>query len=115
MTEFEINKAVAEKMGIVKFLFIANDAEILIWNVPSNEIYNGFISSKGNLFDPCNNVNQAWEIMQNYNICVTKCEDVYEAYLNLSIDNNWQSRVDDICIHEKPLVASMLCFLELNK
>lgn len=114
MTEFEINKTVAERFGLTKYLFIANDAEILIWNVPSNEIYNGFISSKGNLFDPCNNVEQAWGIMLEHNICITKCEDVYEAYLNLSIDNNWQSRADNICIHKKPFVSAMLLFLELD-
>lgn len=114
MTEFEINKKVAEKLGLIEYLFITDDTGVLIWNVPSNVIYNGFVSSKGNLFDPCNNVEQAWEIMMKYNICVTKEPRgnyvAFESLVISSVDNSdW---IYDTW-HSEPLVAAMLCFLEM--
>lgn len=116
MTEFEINKAVADRLGVTKYMFVANDTGVLIWNVPSNAIYNGFVSSKGNLFDPCNNVEQAWEIMLKYNICVTRePRGNYAAFDGLvvsGLDNaDW---IYDTW-HSKPLVAAMLCFLEMDE
>lgn len=88
MTEFEINKAVSEKLG--------------------------YIYTKS--FNPCNNVEQAWEIMMKYNICVTKePSGEYIAFEGLVVNS-----VDDAdwiyyTAHEKPLVAAMLCFLEIDK
>ena len=48
MTEYEINKAEAEKLGIMQYMFDGKDSESIIWNVPSNNLYNGFVSSRGN-------------------------------------------------------------------
>lgn len=100
MTEFEINKAVAEKLSL-KFKC-------------SKSL--GYITVLGTIFDPCNNIEQAWDIMMKYNICVTKGEfNNYDAVHNLEYytDGNWTV---DICVsHEKPLVSAMLCFLEINK
>lgn len=86
MTEFEINKAVSEKLG--------------------------YIYTKS--FDPCNNVEQAWKIMMKYNICVTKEPRgnyvAFEGLVIKGVDNaDW---IYDTW-HSKPLVAAMLCFLEL--
>lgn len=114
MTEFEINKKVAEKLGVTQYLFIAEDVGKLIWNVPSNKICNGFVSSKGNLFDPCNNAEQAWEIMMKYNICVTKSKGKYVSFYNLEFENSDDGYVPDIeTQNAKPLVAAMLVFLEI--
>ncbi|WP_448175861.1 phage protein NinX family protein [Morganella morganii] len=62
-SDFEINKAVAEKVGIMQYMFDGKDSESVIWNVPSNNIYNGFISKKGWDFDPCNNPDDAMPIV----------------------------------------------------
>lgn len=107
MTEFEINKAVAEKAGIKYTTGIDKVYEMFFFSPDSQPIpYE---------FDPCNKVEQAWKIMLQYNICVTKDGDGYEAYLNLSIDNNWNADARGVYTHEKPLVAAMLCFLEMDK
>lgn len=84
MTEFEINKAVAEKLG--------------------------YINTKS--FDPCNSIEQAWEIMMEHNICVTKDGRKFRAIRNMKWDGveTWCS---GSAYHKKPLVAAMLCFLEL--
>lgn len=100
MTEFEINKAVADKLGI------SHKCDM------GTVIIHGDSGYKS--FDPCNNIGQAWEIMMKYNICVTKePSGEYIAFEGLVVNS-----VDDAdwiyyTAHEKPLVAAMLCFLEL--
>lgn len=69
MTEFEINKAVAEKLGV------DND-------------YGTFTPLLKYSFDPCNNVEQAWEIMMKYDICITKEGRKYRAIANMKWDGN---------------------------
>ena len=93
LTDAEINKKVAEKLGLAY--------EVTRYGVVTR------MSNKEQWreFNPCNNVEQAWEIMLKYNIHVTNYGDRFEAY-----SNRW---VDDRCSHKKPLVAAMLCFLEL--
>lgn len=88
MTEFEINEAVSEKLG--------------------------YIHTKS--FDPCNNVEQAWEIIMKYNICVVKnmYENYYDAYADLNITEYYTEYTSGQS-HEKPLVSAMLCFLEMDK
>lgn len=76
MTELEINEAVSEKLG--------------------------YIYTKS--FDPCNNVEQAWEIMMKYNIGVVK-NHTEDSWVAISMNGEHE--------HQKPLVAAMLCFLEL--
>ncbi|MEM8184043.1 DUF2591 family protein [Morganella morganii subsp. sibonii] len=60
---FEINKAVAEKVGIIQHLYLAEFLGEVIWDVTSNDNYNGFISKKGLAFDPCNNPADAMPII----------------------------------------------------
>lgn len=88
MTEFEINKAVTEKLGCI------------------------YAKS----FDPCNNVEQAWVIMMKYNICVTKeLNGEYVAYEGLVVSGVCDADWVYYATHEKPLVSAMLCFLEMDK
>lgn len=99
---FEINKKVAEKLGLAY--------EVTRYGVVTR------MSNKEQWreFNPCNNVEQAWEIMMKYNICVTKEPrgnyDAFEGLVIKGVDNaDW---VYDTW-HSKPLVAAMLCFLEM--
>lgn len=86
MAEFEINKAVSEKLG--------------------------YIYTKS--FDPCNNVEQAWEIMMKYNICVTQSDnDLYDAFADLYCVGPTSFCYSVCKSHSKPLVSAMLVFLEL--
>lgn len=97
MTEFEINKAVAHKIGV-------------------EDDYGTFTPLKKYSFDPCNNVEQAWEIMMKYNICVTRGDnDLYDAFSDLYCECSTLFDYDEYVSHSKPLVAAMLCFLEINK
>lgn len=100
MTELEINKAAAKKLGLAY--------EVTRYGVVTR------VSNKEQWreFDPCNNVEQAWEIMLKYNICVTKEGRKYRAIANMKWDGSevWCSGAKS---HQKPLVAAMLCFLEL--
>lgn len=108
MTEFEINKAVAEKVGIKYTTGFDKVYEMFFFSPDSQPIPHEF--------DPCNKPHDAWKIMIKHNICVTKGEfNNYDAVHNLEYytDGNW---IVDTCVsHEKPLVAAMLCFLEINK
>lgn len=96
MTEFEINKAVAEKLGV-------------------DDDYGTFTPLLKYSFDPCNNVSQAWAIMMKYGISVTPNGDgMYVSFRVASlfegIINYYENKV---IIHKKPLVAAMLVFLEI--
>lgn len=101
MTEFEINKAVAEKLGL-KFKC-------------SKSL--GYITVLGTIFDPCNNVEQAWEIMMKYGISVTPNDDgMYVSFRVSSLFEGVISYYENrVIIHKKTLVAAMLCFLEIDK
>lgn len=97
MTEFEINKAVAEKLGL-DFLPFGNEIH-----------YRG-------IFDPCNNVSQAWEIMMKYDISVSKHGSNFIAFNIMSRYDRWDN--ENLCCensieNEKPFVAAMLVFLEI--
>lgn len=97
MTEFEINKAVAGKLGTI-------------------DNYTSFKPMYLYSFDPCNNVEQAWEIMMKYNICVTKgLNGEYVAFEGLVVSGVCDADWVYYATHEKPLVSAMLCFLEINK
>lgn len=99
MTEFEINKKVAEKLG-----FQSEIRESGTW------IFNKIWIP----FDPCNNVEQAWEIMMKYNICVTRGDnDLYDAFSGLYCEYSTIFDYDEYVSHEKPLVAAMLVLLEI--
>lgn len=100
MTEFEINKAVAERLGI------SHKCDMGTVIIYVNQDYHAF--------DPCNNVEQAWEIMMKYNICVTKePRGNYAAFENLVVNDVDSADWVYDTLHKKPLVAAMLCFLEM--
>lgn len=100
MTEFEINKKVAQKLGLE---FKCSKSL-------------GYITVCGTPFDPCNNVEQAWEIMMKYNICVTRGDDgLYDAFYSLYCEGETSFYYCDYKSHKKPLVSAMLCYLEINK
>lgn len=68
MTEFEINKAVADKLG-VKHVVNGNKVCELVFF--SSDDINPFSYE----FDPCNNPRTAWEIMMDNEISVTPSGD----------------------------------------
>lgn len=89
MTEFEINKKVADKLG-----FQSEIRENGTWVFDNIWIP----------FDPCNYVSQAWEIMMKYGITIVFQRGKYQfATFDGEIESN----------HKKPLVAAMLVFLEI--
>lgn len=89
MTEFEINKKVAEKLG-----FQSEIRESGTWVF--NKIWIPF--------DPCNNIEQAWVIMLKYGITIVFQNGKYQF---ATFDGEMEST------HKKPLVAAMLVFLEI--
>lgn len=90
MTEFEINKKVAQKLG--------------------------YIYTKS--FDPCNNAEQAWEIMLVNDISITKYGGDFIALTCLSsryghFDTELLCCDNNIKVNKKPFVSAMLLFLEV--
>lgn len=77
MTEFEINKSVAEKDGI------RHNVNDLV-GVVSAERY------RGCYYNPCNESYQAIDIMLKNNICIIRNNDndCYDSYMGLSINEN---------------------------
>lgn len=99
MTEFEINKKVVLKLG---YNYTYNDSQVFVSDV---------------IFDPCNFITQAWEIMMKYDISVSKYGSNFIAFNNImSRYDRWYN--ENLCCensieNEKPLVAAMLVFLEI--
>lgn len=93
MTEFEINFKVAKKLGL-EFLVLADD--------DCDKIIYG--QTNDTEFDPCNNIEQAWEIMLKYGITIVFQSGKYQF---ATYDGEMEST------HKKPLVAAMLVFLEI--
>ncbi len=74
-SDSEINKAVAENVGIIENLAIYKFYGEVVWNVASNDVYNGFTSKKGFAFDPCNNPADAMPIVEKYGIGLMRTEN----------------------------------------
>lgn len=84
LSDFEINKKVAEKLGLLPYLFIANDVGELIWDVPSNDNYYGFISKRGCELDFCNSPADAMPIIIDNKICTA-----FDVFAEEHDGGNW--------------------------
>lgn len=117
MTEYEINKAVAEKFLPCDYRY-NNESQavefVAIRNVNNFGIDEEVAIPYG-VFDPCNNAQQAWEIMLANNISVTKDGDWYFAFnaFDFTMGHMEYYPAHKRNIHEKPFVAAMLLFLEI--
>lgn len=100
MTEFEINKAVADKLGI---------------SYEVKNINSLFLSGEYgcSCFDPCNNAQQALEIMLANNISVTRNGEWYYAMNDLYYTGGGKWIPEGHISNCKPFVAAMLLFLEI--
>lgn len=117
-SDFEINKAVAEKVGIIRHLYLAEFLGEVIWDVTSNDNYNGFISKKGLAFDPCNNPADAMPIVFENKISLHAPrfnEGWMAEYTGSDDDVNDGFQVDYYESHNKnPLRAAMEVFLMMK-
>lgn len=102
LSDFEVNKKVAEALGLLPHLFIASDVGKLIWNVPSNHNYGDIISKKGCELDFCCTVNNAWVIINAYGISLVYQDRKFQFATN---DGNIE------CSISNPLKAAMIIFL----
>lgn len=105
MTEFEINEQVAQRL-------------LLDWNVSTDICGEYVVLVGGELFDPCNNPAQAWDIIYNHDISITRFANTAVAIRGLDsrydhFDTENLCCETEIVINEKPLVAAMLLFLEI--
>ncbi|HEK2763148.1 TPA: DUF2591 family protein [Proteus mirabilis] len=109
LSDFEINKKVADKLGLLPYLFIANDVGELIWDVPSNDNYHGFISKRGCELDFCYNPSNAMPIIiENLISLMADMSDGREStwWCASDISNRITSRYKS-----NPLRAAMEVFL----
>lgn len=87
MTEYEINKAVAEKLGVKVY---ERSAGMLFTATKHRGEYTF------TRFDPCNDVQQAWVIMLANNISVTKSRGKYISFYDLRYENPDDDHVAEI-------------------
>lgn len=105
MTEFEINKAVADRLNLNTIAY--DRVEIVLLD-----------DMDATQFDPCNNAQQAWDIMLANDIGITQClhDDDYCAYRGLwgegeSFNPEHLTCNSEFFFNSKPFVAAMLLFL----
>ncbi|WP_392559741.1 hypothetical protein [Orbus mooreae] len=63
MSDFEVNDEVVESLGLYHLMYYSYDPYFIIWDVASNDLYNGFTSKKGHEFNPCNDKTIAFQLM----------------------------------------------------
>ncbi|MEQ5123394.1 phage protein NinX family protein [Morganella morganii] len=118
-SDFEINKAVAEKVGIIRHLYLAEFLGEVIWDVTSNDNYNGFISKKGLAFDPCNNPADAMPIIIENKITVAY-DKLYETWCahvgSVMGDGDWDYSIEPAINYcdDNYYRAAMICFLMMK-
>lgn len=100
MTEYEINKAVAEKLGVKVY---ERSAGMLFTATKHRGEYTF------TRFDPCNDVQQVWEIIYKYKIDISFGDDVHPSLKGCGMAIKGHKSVT----RDKPFVAAMLCFLEI--
>ncbi|EQB7287984.1 phage protein NinX family protein [Morganella morganii] len=113
-SDFEINKAVAERVDIIQYLYLAEFLGEVIWDVTSNDNYNGFISKKGLAFDPCNNPADAMPIIIENKICMA-----YDVFAEEHDGGNWVAQPaygfsDERVRSDNYYRAAMICFLMMK-
>lgn len=89
MTEYEITKAVLHKLGYHRI--------------------EDYYAEHKCFFDPCNNAQQAWEIIYNFKIDISFGDDVHPALKGCTM----AIKGDKSITSDKPFVAAMLLFLEI--
>ena len=94
MKDLEINKAVAEKLGIKS---------------PAKWASTSLVSVAYSIPDYCNNPADAWPIILEYKISLNYKVDI-EQWMTYYKANGWNNPVSD----KNPLKAAMLCFLEME-
>ncbi|SUC17316.1 phage recombination protein [Proteus vulgaris] len=104
LSDFEINKKVADKLGLLPYLFIANDVGELIWDVPSNDNYHGFISKRGCELDFCYNPSNAMPIIIENEISMIKSSGDWMC------GSGW-----NVAENKNPLRAAMEVFLMMKE
>ncbi|PHM59122.1 hypothetical protein Xsto_04068 [Xenorhabdus stockiae] len=105
LSDFEINKLVAEKFNILQCMFCANDSEEMIWNVSSGDNYGGFISKRGRAFDPCNNPSESMPIIIKYGISLIFQDRKFHYASN-------DGEIE--CFLDNPYKAAMVIFLHMK-
>ncbi|AUM58420.1 hypothetical protein KNT81_gp062 [Proteus phage phiP4-3] len=105
MTELDINIELAKSLGY----------EYTV----ENQGFKLFVYINGLKFDPCNNINQAWVLMLDHDISVTKTSN--DTFIGLhclgSRYNNFDNEnlcCDDWVEDKKPLVAAMKTILKIR-
>ncbi|AKA61205.1 hypothetical protein [Pseudoalteromonas phage H103] len=103
MSDFEINKAVANKLG----LFVAAVAQDGI-----------IVNGKSLSVDYCNNPSDAWPIITDNKISIMNDESTWEASIDFDGDLTLHG-TDEILTkyydHENPLRATMIVFLMMSE
>ncbi|EMP6220889.1 DUF2591 family protein [Providencia rettgeri] len=84
LSDFEINKKVANRLGLLPYLFVASDVGELIWNVPSNDNYYGFISKRGCKLDFCHTPSNSMPIIIENKICTA-----FDVFAEEHDGGNW--------------------------
>lgn len=69
LSDLEIDIEVTKKLGLIEHMFVSNSSNHLLenkgvfWDVPSNDLYNGFYSKKGRKFSVCYDKDNAFKLM----------------------------------------------------
>lgn len=130
LSDFEINRRVCEALDMEEHFFIPDDeadfdSEIPtdergpIWQTQKRDI-NGFRSSNGNCFNPCNNPEYAWPIITESKISTMwmTAEKEWCAWSGGDLEEGcweWENIPGYYFCGESPLRAAMIVFLMMQR
>lgn len=100
MSDFEINKLVAEKLGhkLVSGCFTRTDGAQWV----RTENHRGF--------DPCNKPEHSWPIIIENRININFYDDNEGVQIETSTGKRWEN-----CVEDNPLRSSMITFLKIGE
>ncbi|EDR2652711.1 DUF2591 domain-containing protein [Salmonella enterica subsp. enterica] len=126
LSDFEINRRVCEALDMEEHFFIPDDEADFdselptdergpIWQTQKMDI-NGFRSSNGNCFNPCNNPEYAWPIITENKISIMfdSTDTRYEGEYHEWCDAISSCQKFGIQHQSNPLRAAMIVFLMMQ-
>ena len=123
MSDFEINKSVAIALDIDMHFYIPESDDSFqpgflptelgpIWQTSAGFV-GEFTVSNGNMFNPCNNPADAWQIIVENGISLVKFGDMWEADPDACFVDGVEWNINGEC-HQNPLRAAMIVFLMMK-
>ena len=110
LSDFEINKLVANKVDFGDMIVSANNHEETVYLLEKDGAFDLLPVAH---FDPCNNPSDAWPIIVENGICINAMPG--GDFTLWYVHDKFHTDIDIAVFDENPLRAAMIVFLMMNE